>query len=227
MQSKQSKAVPLYAMEALRGRGVIAPIHDLGTRWGWVVSITPRPRFTPGERTPGTHWRRGWVGPRAGLDTEVRGKIICPRRGSNPDRPVVQPVVRHYTAWAMQIIKIVWHCGWSHRVQNLSVTLKGACFAVLTSIFRTASVELVMTPRKVQQPDGARPVHWGHMSLLMKPVYSEMERVLTFKGAVTRRVWDRVSSTVASLQTFCLIHSKTMPSGHTESGHVILRDSCS
>jgi hypothetical protein len=27
-------------------------------------------------------------------------KILYPRRGSNPDRPVVQPVVRHYTAWA-------------------------------------------------------------------------------------------------------------------------------
>jgi hypothetical protein len=34
------------------------------------------------------------------LDTEVRGKILCRCRGSNPDRPVVQPVVRHYTAWA-------------------------------------------------------------------------------------------------------------------------------
>jgi hypothetical protein len=67
---------------------------------GWVVSVTPRPRFTPGERTPDTHCTRGWVGPRAGLDTEARGKILCPRRGSNPDRSVVQPVVRHYTAWA-------------------------------------------------------------------------------------------------------------------------------
>jgi hypothetical protein len=64
------------------------------------VSVTPRPPFTPGERTPGTHCTGGWVGPRAGLDTEVRGKIIFPRRGSNPDRPVVQPVDRHYTAWA-------------------------------------------------------------------------------------------------------------------------------
>jgi hypothetical protein len=27
-------------------------ILNLGTRWGWVVSVTPRPRFTPGERTP-------------------------------------------------------------------------------------------------------------------------------------------------------------------------------
>jgi hypothetical protein len=64
---------------------------------GWVVSVTPRPRFTPGERTPGTHCTGGWVGPRAGLDTADRGKILCPRRGSNPDRPVVQSVVRHYT----------------------------------------------------------------------------------------------------------------------------------
>jgi len=37
------------------------------------------------------------VDPRAGLDTEARGKILCPRRGSNPDRPVVQPVARLYT----------------------------------------------------------------------------------------------------------------------------------
>jgi hypothetical protein len=40
------------------------------------------------------------VGLRAGLDTEVTGKILCLCRGSNPDRPVVQPVVRHYTALA-------------------------------------------------------------------------------------------------------------------------------
>jgi hypothetical protein len=48
----------------------------------------------PGERTPDTHCTGGWVGLRAGLDTEVRGKILCPCRGSNPNRPVVQSVVR-------------------------------------------------------------------------------------------------------------------------------------
>jgi hypothetical protein len=31
------------------------------------------------EKTPGTHWTGGWVGPRAGLDTEVRGKILSAR----------------------------------------------------------------------------------------------------------------------------------------------------
>jgi hypothetical protein len=44
----------------------------------------------PGERTPGTHFTGGWVGLRAGLDTEVRGKILCPCRESNLDCPVVQ-----------------------------------------------------------------------------------------------------------------------------------------
>jgi hypothetical protein len=62
-------------------------ILNLCTRWGWVVSITPRPRFTPRESTPGTHCTGGWVGPRAGLDAGARRKTLCPCRGSNPDRP--------------------------------------------------------------------------------------------------------------------------------------------
>jgi hypothetical protein len=37
------------------------------------------------------------VGPRADLDTEARGKILRPYRGSSLDRPVVQPVARHCT----------------------------------------------------------------------------------------------------------------------------------
>jgi hypothetical protein len=54
----------------------------------------------PWERTPGTHCTWCWVGLRAGLDTGVRGKILWPCRRSNPDRPVVKSVVRHYTDWA-------------------------------------------------------------------------------------------------------------------------------
>jgi len=64
-----SKAVPLHAMETLMGRGVYVLLAiDFGTRWGWVVSVTSRPCFTPRERTPGTHCIGGWVGSRDGLD---------------------------------------------------------------------------------------------------------------------------------------------------------------
>jgi hypothetical protein len=72
-----------------------------------MVSVTPWPHFTPGERTPGTHCTGGWVGPRAGLDTEARGKILCLCRGSNLDRPVVEPVARHYTAWATRLTRVL------------------------------------------------------------------------------------------------------------------------
>jgi hypothetical protein len=40
---------------------------------------------------------RRLVGPRAGLDTEVTGKILCPCRGSNVDLPLFISVARHYT----------------------------------------------------------------------------------------------------------------------------------
>jgi hypothetical protein len=66
-------------------------IHDLGTRWGLVVSVTPWPRFTPGERTLSTHCTGGWVGLRADRETEVRGKILLPLLGIEPrssGRPV-------------------------------------------------------------------------------------------------------------------------------------------
>jgi hypothetical protein len=49
-----------------------------------------------GERTPGTHCTGGWVGLRAGLDTEEKSFALP---GIEPDRPVVQYVVRHYTDW--------------------------------------------------------------------------------------------------------------------------------
>jgi hypothetical protein len=56
-------------------------------------------------RTPGNHWTGDWVGPRAGLDTEARGKIRCLCRGSNPDRPVVQSVVRKHGFYSKRFTK--------------------------------------------------------------------------------------------------------------------------
>jgi hypothetical protein len=100
------KAVPLHAMEALGGErryssySFLASALDGGER----SASRPGRAFTPRERTPGTHCTGGWVGLRAGLDTKVTGKILCPCRGSTLDRPVVQPVARHYTAWATRLL---------------------------------------------------------------------------------------------------------------------------
>jgi hypothetical protein len=96
----KDKAVPLHAMEALGGERRYRPYSFStsaldGGEWS---ALRPGRAFTPGERTPGALCTGGWVGPRAGLDTEDRRKILCLCRGSNPDRQVVQPVARHYTA---------------------------------------------------------------------------------------------------------------------------------
>jgi hypothetical protein len=57
--------------------------------------VAPRPgHFTPRERTPGTHWIGGWVGPRAVLDAVVKRKIPNPRRESNPRTPTVKSTCR-------------------------------------------------------------------------------------------------------------------------------------
>jgi hypothetical protein len=99
----------------------------------------------PRGKDPGTHCTGGWVGPRAGLDTEARGKILCPCRGSNPDRPIVQTVVRHYTDWATRghvtsvksdlMIKNSWH----FRVLYMCI-LQMYCLSHVTSSDVSASV---------------------------------------------------------------------------------------
>jgi hypothetical protein len=52
-----------------------------GGKW----SASHPSRAVPTQRAPDTHSIGGWVGLRA---TEVRGKILCLCRGSNPGRPV-------------------------------------------------------------------------------------------------------------------------------------------
>jgi hypothetical protein len=77
-KAKLSHYTPWLRM--VGGRYKLVLIHDLGTRWGLVVSVTPRLRLNLGEGRPGTHCTGGWVGLIAGLDTEARGITICPCR---------------------------------------------------------------------------------------------------------------------------------------------------
>jgi hypothetical protein len=84
-------------MEALGSRGGIAPTHSRPWHYMGVIGWrhAPAALYSRGK-DPGTHCTGGWVGPRAGLDTEARGKILCPCRGSNLDCLVVQSVARYY-----------------------------------------------------------------------------------------------------------------------------------
>jgi hypothetical protein len=63
---------------------------------GGELSASRPGNFTPGERTLGIHWIRGWMGPRTGLDDVKSGKS-GPYRNSNSDPSTVQPVASRYT----------------------------------------------------------------------------------------------------------------------------------
>jgi hypothetical protein len=54
-----------------------------GSEW----SASRPGRALPRGKDPCTHWTGGWVGPRAGLDTEVRGKIPLSLPGIEPRTP--------------------------------------------------------------------------------------------------------------------------------------------
>jgi hypothetical protein len=76
-----------------------------------VVSVTHRPRLTPGTGPPVPIVQEaGWT-PEPVWTQRLEEKSFTPRRESNPDRPVVQPVVRHYTAWASRLLMLLSSCG--------------------------------------------------------------------------------------------------------------------
>jgi hypothetical protein len=138
--SRKCKAVPLHAMEALGGEEIyLLLILDLGIRRVWVVSVTPRPLFNSGERTPSTHCTGSWVGPRVGLDTKARGKILYICRGSNLDRSVVQFVARHYTDWAIPAPKSLTYHGlfWMYvlRCMHACMYVICVCFCMCFCVY--------------------------------------------------------------------------------------------
>jgi hypothetical protein len=91
LQWKQS--CPVIAKQAPRRRSIALNL-DLGTRWRYVVRVTPRPRFTPGKGPPVP------IVQEAGWATE----LVWTQRleetsfaSSGYRTPVVQSVVRRYT----------------------------------------------------------------------------------------------------------------------------------
>jgi hypothetical protein len=66
-----------------------------GVQWS---ASRPDRALPPGKRALGTHWTGGWVGPRAGLDTQFRGKILLPLPGIEP-RSTGHPVRNQTLHW--------------------------------------------------------------------------------------------------------------------------------
>jgi hypothetical protein len=67
----------------------LLPVRNFGTRWGWVVSFTPRPLSTPRYR---------WIGDWVDTTEATRGKESFTHVWDQT--PAVQLVVRHYTGSA-------------------------------------------------------------------------------------------------------------------------------
>jgi hypothetical protein len=62
-----------------------------------VLAGSEWPASHPGRFTPGTHWIRSWVGPRAGLDDAEKKRFL-----TLPGHLSRQLVASRYTDWAIQ-----------------------------------------------------------------------------------------------------------------------------
>jgi hypothetical protein len=133
-----------------------------------VVTITPRPRFAPEERTPGTHWIGGRVGPRAGLDTPARGKIFLPLPGSNIDGPVrlAQTPLQHHThhqvvkLGSLHLVRFPQKC--FSRVQGCTVCVCGGGGGLRVDFkFPTLNVD-ISNSEPSTDVSGVQLALWGH-----------------------------------------------------------------
>jgi hypothetical protein len=81
----KAKDVPLHIINAVGGEEYSSYSFSNSALDGgeWSASRSSR-ALAPGDRTLGTHCTGGWVGPRAGLDTEARGKILSSLPGIEP-----------------------------------------------------------------------------------------------------------------------------------------------
>jgi hypothetical protein len=88
-----------HAMKTYWGSGYIAPRSlDLGTRWRWVVSFTPRPLYPQGK-SPWHTLDRKLGGPqsRSGRGGEEKNSQPTPGiKPLNPDHPARSPVLYRY-----------------------------------------------------------------------------------------------------------------------------------
>jgi hypothetical protein len=72
-----------------------------------VVSVTPRPCFIPGKGPPVPIVQEAGWAPVPVWTQRLEKKSFRLCRGSNLNRPFVQPVARHYTNWATRLTSLI------------------------------------------------------------------------------------------------------------------------
>jgi hypothetical protein len=112
--------------EVVLGEWKYSSMHSLTSALDGGEWSASRPgRFAPRERAPGTHWIGGCMGPGAILDAVARRKLPSPRRDSKPRTPIVQPVARGYTDWAITALgcgACSWNCRKGRRSHTYVIT---------------------------------------------------------------------------------------------------------
>jgi hypothetical protein len=114
-------------MKAYWGNSGIVPlILDLGTRWRWVVSLTPRPLYPQGKspRYP-LERRLGVPYSRSGRGGEEKNSQPLPEL----EPPIIQPAAQRYTAELSRLLvnpcgiwKFLKHLRWIWSPVTLPVT---------------------------------------------------------------------------------------------------------
>jgi hypothetical protein len=110
------KVVPVFfltehhAIKTYWGSGGIAPhILDLGTRWRWVISFTPRTLYSPGKE-PLVSMRLCGLRSRSWRGGEEVNKFPPPTGTRN--FPIIQPVAQCYTTELSRLlcrVELLWH----------------------------------------------------------------------------------------------------------------------
>jgi hypothetical protein len=71
---KKGKIAPRH--EDIWASGGVPPSFLIAALHGVEWSASRSGHFTPGEKAPVTHWIGGWAGPRIGLDTVEKRRIL-------------------------------------------------------------------------------------------------------------------------------------------------------
>jgi hypothetical protein len=132
------------------GSGGIAPrILNLGTKWMWVSGqLHAQAALPSGERTSGTNWIGGWLGPRAGLDTVAKTISSRPYRESNPGRPVrnlvtVLTELRQLQSHVISQYKCGTSVGWVDRCAAIFITHRcGLCGLYTSSVLTSFTAQI-------------------------------------------------------------------------------------